>query len=1083
MPVDDEVVLNTVELEYPSLVREKLAESDHDCLSASVCEEGYAWFVIDKELFIWKYRESESSSLVVLNLPPSGLPFTTRTVYVYSKPDSPLPGVIAVSPEGTIRHWPTLGRQFTDSSVDLNREVALSLQPLSRNFPSDVTFLLSTTTCSFYTLQLESIEAPTPGKRQRFCSTISTSLVYTKSAKRSLTRRVTSAFFGDSNQHGSRLLRTIIYEGEFQEEQEEAFDEIEARPTFLAVSLKQMHFFTVHPPAKIWTCDVDAIIGATFAPMIWSLTENWRDSHEKIKTSVVDAVRIGNGVLVLASCSNIAVSTQLHFALAYFAHCTGEQPPKKLDWFSQLDLPVDTPFREEDSQKISLCLPETAQSTGGAKSEILTVVTPTIVFCVQLPKLEYGTEILSLKGAPYYDQLISADCDASFCYVFLRENGICQVRLFPKGFDIGVSKEVKEFNKNRSLSSHTSQADYDLLADAFTLFCAADLDTASSVVQQLTDVRTTAIANLCINYALTIVDGVPNDERWVATGRPTAGRAILLGSSFLLPVQIEEQKKRVLDMFVLFIKYMNLDTKFELVASSKLSRTRSARSQLCELVEKTAIARCLCNWSVDRSVPVFDAAVDRVLIARGERLNDLLTPYDYFFCQISRVDDILSALIEEEKERIANCVELPERISVAEDVGTIIIVLVNAAEQTRDDEVVETANDLRWTQDQHVFSRFMQHLDIAFALMRDAARQKLQLTRIRHDTFALAAFVLAEQDPEERLGSPVVRAFFEVGQLDVGVELAKRYEDYQTLLDYAEELPEGERRSKLAEYKEMFKSPLFYRVLHEHYLTHGHLEALLKEKGRQAEDFFATHSSVSWIREVANGKYEKASRSLKTLAQRREDDVKAKKLLLSFAKLSALCVEEADEEVLGEIKGGLDLVKHQEAVPYEHLQKYAHTSEPGVLRPLSAEEIIQANLNDKNCDAESHFRALLVLASLHREPSTNSQTAVIKSLKTKIWVSSVKADNAFWKEKKKKTPSLKRTVYHLLLARVIEDETMSDAVKLKLLPDVDELIAYFTELRNDQTFCFAIREEEEFARREVPLWRKRRQQAEEECEQ
>lgn len=41
------------------------------------------------------------------------------------------PGVLAVSPEGVIRHWPVVGRQFNDSVVELQSEVALSLLVLN----------------------------------------------------------------------------------------------------------------------------------------------------------------------------------------------------------------------------------------------------------------------------------------------------------------------------------------------------------------------------------------------------------------------------------------------------------------------------------------------------------------------------------------------------------------------------------------------------------------------------------------------------------------------------------------------------------------------------------------------------------------------------------------------------------------------------------------------------------------------------------------------------------------------------------------------------------------------------------------
>lgn len=39
--------------------------------------------------------------------------------------------MIAISPEGTIRHWPNISRNYIDSSIDLEREVALSLDVIT----------------------------------------------------------------------------------------------------------------------------------------------------------------------------------------------------------------------------------------------------------------------------------------------------------------------------------------------------------------------------------------------------------------------------------------------------------------------------------------------------------------------------------------------------------------------------------------------------------------------------------------------------------------------------------------------------------------------------------------------------------------------------------------------------------------------------------------------------------------------------------------------------------------------------------------------------------------------------------------
>uniref|UniRef100_A0A0M3J9D4 Orexin receptor 2 n=1 Tax=Anisakis simplex TaxID=6269 RepID=A0A0M3J9D4_ANISI len=110
----------------------------------------------------------------------------------------------------------------------------------------------------------------------------------------------------------------------------------------------------------------------------------------------------------------------------------------------------------------------------------------------------------------------------------------------------------------------------------------------------------------------------------------------LTKSSFLLSVHLDEQKKKVLAMFILFLKNMGLDVKWDTTVQSRLSNSRSARSQLAELTEKVDIAIALYNWCQTQTVPYFDAAVNRVLTQRDESMTfDLLTPYDHFFHRVS----------------------------------------------------------------------------------------------------------------------------------------------------------------------------------------------------------------------------------------------------------------------------------------------------------------------------------------------------------------------------------------------------------------------------------------------------------------
>ncbi|KHN75215.1 Nuclear pore complex protein 15 [Toxocara canis] len=1032
-------------------------------------------------------KKSASYVPYLLQLPPSGLPYTVRTIRVFTKARSSAPGVIAVSPEGTIRYWSNINRGYSDSSVDLEREVALSLDDITDCEGNE--FLLSTTTGSFFLLWLDtSGRAPTPGKRQKMTCGILSRPLYTN-ARRNIGERMSSLLFGDTAKHGSRLLKATLVEiMNHADEGRSAIDkdsiENHLKGTYIiALKSKAVQLYSIEPSAKMWSVDLKQQAAEHFANHIWNLHSapehsKWR---KEIRIWLVDCVRASNGIIILMGAANNAISTQIHFALGYLPINGPEEATEHFEWFCVLKLPSSETFRstEEDSlADLSLHLPLESRQCWHERTEGLIIVTRHFAHSVRLPQfLQGNTDVGPIHSVSFADDVfIGSACDARFCYVMLKENGISRVRLLPRGFDASLARSISTVHLASHSADDTSEVDRGLLADAFLLFAKTDLRIANERVQNLLELRHSSVAQLCVNYAFDIVDAIPNDERWHAVGVHTRRKSALAKSSFLLKVHLDEQKKKVLAMFVLFIKSMGLFAKLDTTVHSPLSDSRSARSLLAELAEKVDVAIAIYNWSQEQPVTYFDAAINSVLHQREEMLTvDLLTPYDYFFSRLSRVDDLLDALLLEEENLLSANTELSEKLLCIEEVGAALVVFVNAIEQHREQALVDTGDHLKWTQQRRILSPIIRQLDVIFDYLPPRVDGSDRTgSQLRSHVVALSSFVLAQQSHSERLGSPIIAKFINIGEQGIGTDLAKKFHDYRTLIELTETLSDEKRRCEIEQYKSYFNTPEFLKVLHEYYLQKGQLKRLLQEEGPKADEFFSSHSAVNWIREIDRGQFDKASHSLKSLAQRRDDDVVARKNLLSFAKLAALCADEKDAELLDEIKGGLRLVAHQENIPIDVLERTnALSSVSGKMRPMTAEQIISASVSDPRCDCDCHFRALLTLSSVLDEPASRSHSDLIKSLKAKIWLSAIKADTSLWKQLCTGGDGHKRTVYCELLNRLVESN-LSDARKLELLPNVEELIGCMTELGRNQRFAFIMRSEEEAARHEVSELTKRR---------
>ncbi|PIO63252.1 hypothetical protein TELCIR_15157 [Teladorsagia circumcincta] len=128
-------------------------------------------------------------------------------------------------------------------------------------------------------------------------------------------------------------------------------------------------------------------------------------------------------------------------------------------------------------------------------------------------------------------------------------------------------------------------------------------------------------------------------------------------------------------------------------------------------------------------------------------------------------------------------------------------------------------------------------------------------------------------------------------------------------------MDDAERRARLDAYKQRFSADEFDMYLCRYLKQKNLHELLLEEKGERVDLYLSSCEGIRWRREVQNKQFEKASRSLLSLADRENSDVKRQRNLYAFSKLAAACGDEVPSDVVNEANRKLVLIKHQSLIP------------------------------------------------------------------------------------------------------------------------------------------------------------------------
>ena len=138
-------------------------------VSVRISPNGWAWLVHGRRLVVWRYVKGNSrigANCRELTLPPSDLAHDAKLVNVFSANENQTPSCIAVSPEGTVRYWPSIAHQGSsqETSADLQGQECCLLTDIQ-----PVGSVLATTTATVVLVQRPETAAANGGSHVLTC--------------------------------------------------------------------------------------------------------------------------------------------------------------------------------------------------------------------------------------------------------------------------------------------------------------------------------------------------------------------------------------------------------------------------------------------------------------------------------------------------------------------------------------------------------------------------------------------------------------------------------------------------------------------------------------------------------------------------------------------------------------------------------------------------------------------------------------------------------------------------------------------------------------------------------------------------
>uniref|UniRef100_A0A4W4GJP4 Nucleoporin Nup133/Nup155-like C-terminal domain-containing protein n=1 Tax=Electrophorus electricus TaxID=8005 RepID=A0A4W4GJP4_ELEEL len=955
----------------PVRVMEALATAEvDDQISVKIEECGWAWLVCGERLIIWKICQTPVAKVnkhLLLCTHPRHLQAVC---------------VLAVSPEGLARFWPSLSHEgvYTEMPVDLGGHLCNHVTAVRGG-----SFVVSS-----YRGHLLRVFADGSGR-------ISQRPVQQGQGMLSGLGRRVSSLFGIRGPPPDTSVHSVLWAPHA--------GYLYTLSTCGLWKWEVMEHTEVQVLSWSMACP---LLADSIADAIWGSETNYAEMKGGVSVAYLDMQLSRAGLVVLAAAWHPADTP----CLAYF--CLVTFPDTVAPATDELSVEVtkyNPPFQsEEELHKTRLVLPQATSPAAYLYNEEL-------VFACTTGTGRGGLPEEKLTFTSPGDRIRGAGVCANLPVFFSQNNGLVAVvardsaSILPETMEeslctsvAGPGPEGTPLETPPKTDTVAPEDKTKLLKQAFLQFCRHDLISAQTMTNELfpndggeagAEGELDTVVTL---IDLDLVDDYPaSDPRW-AESVPDESAGLALTSLILLH-QLED-KMKAHHCFMDFLLQTGLLDRLSSVTVR--SSPMATRLLLCEHAEKLAAAVVLKNHHGKRA-ELLNGAILAALRNSGTPVPASLTPADVFFREVSQISSIFECLLDEEEAWLKESPPGSEKwAEVVINVNNIIKDMLQTAVQYRETKASlyraaeNTAPEpeyIPWTasggvggvrtviarQHEAILRVVYPHADSS---LRNTINEQLvalldsllggyvaQLTSLRRPGQQERYDALEMEYTQRR--SELLTPLLELGQYQWVAALAEKYCDFDILVQLCEQT---ENQSRLQHYMTKFADQNFADFLFRWYMEKGKRGKLLSQpitQHQQLASFLQAHEHLSWLHHIHIQDLQSAHHTLYNQANMETRYFVKKKTLLALSKLTVLA-SDTPEPVQ---KKQLHIVEqerfllHQETLPKQLLEEKQQN--PDTLPVLSAHNLIHLYICDDNRGANEYdFKKALDLLEYIDEVTT-----------------------------------------------------------------------------------------------------------------